>query len=634
MSVTKEELDRYTQYYNQGHALISDEKFDELLEEYLKEHGGETSRPYTRDVQTYGVNVLVGTLSKVYGVTKPMRDGMKTYEQWVNKKIPDSSYKIILQPKWDGASVAFDFNEKKFFTRGDYDNGQSVDITSVFGEFYTEQLLNWRNKYYPDMIAVKFEAILSKENFFKLKFNESYDRPRDVVASTITSRNKERAQYISLIPLRALTYKHEQFIPNELLDVSMNFHSNDYANIQLFIDKILDNGATVKYDNMTYECDGVVVSVVNDLNFINSDKEVAIKILHDVKETKLRDIQWQFGKTGKITPVAIFDPTEFDNGRVTVDHATLSTFDRVVSMGLRYNDTIRVMYNIVPYFMDSRKDGDIPVPIPKQCPRCGHPFDLHVLSQVRCLNRNCPGIKIGGIVRYCEKMKMLGLSDGIINKLVDNKVISDIPSLYDLSPDDIKHLSTFGETSANNIVNTIKTNSSNVEFHKWLGALPILDTSDKTWKVICDTLSKYNISLLSVMSQCISSPDGCMKFIDVITTQMGSYPNIGSAKLSRIIEGVQVEWDTICRTFKHITFKTSSNKQYKGTVTLTGTRNKNLIQTLEEHDWNVVDFNSKIDYLIIPERGYTSSKTEKATKYGITIIPVEEAFNFMKNGDM
>ena len=73
MSVTKEELDKYIKAYQEGSPLISDERYDELLEEYIREHG-ESSRPFTRNRQTDDVNQLVGTLSKVYGVRNAMRE--------------------------------------------------------------------------------------------------------------------------------------------------------------------------------------------------------------------------------------------------------------------------------------------------------------------------------------------------------------------------------------------------------------------------------------------------------------------------------------------------------------------------------------------------------------------------------
>ena len=102
MSISKEELDKYIEAYNRGEALIPDETYDALLEEYLKEHGGESARPYNNMSQTKSVNRLVGTLGKVYSCMTPMREGQPTYMDWFKKKKLTGNEKIIVQAKFDG----------------------------------------------------------------------------------------------------------------------------------------------------------------------------------------------------------------------------------------------------------------------------------------------------------------------------------------------------------------------------------------------------------------------------------------------------------------------------------------------------------------------------------------------------
>ena len=129
--VTKEQLDEYTKAYMEGHSLISDEEYDALVEEYVNLHG-EESRPFTRAKQSDAINDIVGTLSKCYNVMVPMRQGQPTYFDWVNKKKIPHDARVIVQPKLDGGSVAVDLNTWQFATRGDYDNGESEDVTDLF----------------------------------------------------------------------------------------------------------------------------------------------------------------------------------------------------------------------------------------------------------------------------------------------------------------------------------------------------------------------------------------------------------------------------------------------------------------------------------------------------------------------
>ena len=100
---TPEELKEIIDKYNRGEDTgYTDEEYDRLLEGYLKVHGGESARPYTRNKQTDAVNDLVCTLPKTYGIRTPMREGQKTYEQWVNTKKINSNQRILAQPKFDG----------------------------------------------------------------------------------------------------------------------------------------------------------------------------------------------------------------------------------------------------------------------------------------------------------------------------------------------------------------------------------------------------------------------------------------------------------------------------------------------------------------------------------------------------
>ena len=201
MSITKEELDKYIELYSQGKPTgLTDEEYDRLLEEYLKEHG-EENRPFTRQKQTSAINTLVCSLSKAYGVETPMRPGQLTYKEWKQKKgIPDDAL-IIVQPKLDGGSVACDVTGDKFIyaTRGDYDNGESDNVTDVFN-YADKQIEQYRDE--RNFKCIKFEAIMSRHTFDNV-FDREYTRPRDAMAAVVHARRHDLAKdYISLMPLR------------------------------------------------------------------------------------------------------------------------------------------------------------------------------------------------------------------------------------------------------------------------------------------------------------------------------------------------------------------------------------------------------------------------------------------------
>lgn len=614
--VTKEQIEEYITKYNNGEDTgISDEEYDNLLEEYLKQNG-ENKRPFLRSQQSDNINTIVGTLPKCFGVNTPMRPGQKTYVDWVNSKNINPNSSIIIQPKFDGCSVAYDNNTKRFFTRGDYDNGESVDVTGLFESCFDKS-------YDDDVLSTKYEAIMSHELFKELNLDKRYKRPRDAVAGIISSRNIDLSQFITLVPLRVFS-SGSMNVATELCDISITKATvNDLDVIQGFIDDKLCDGAIVEFNEQHYSIDGVVVSVIDAEGDIIPDNEIAIKILNNIKETRIITIDYQYGKTGKITPVGILEPVVFDN--VTVDHVTLSTLSRVDQLGLRYNDTVRIVYNIVPYLIDSYHDGTIPIPLPDKCPICGSPLDLRWLKTVRCTNINCKGLRIGMVVKYCEQMKMFGVSKATITKLFECGYIETIADLYKLTPEKLQMLDGFKEKSSKNICDSIRRASENVPVSRWLGALPFQGISSKKWQTIIEFAfgnDEFKASNEIKYQMTEGTPDS---FIERIISQY-SY-GIGVCTLNTIKEALYLYWDMICETAKYVTFKITSNiKPTKGRVTLTGTRDKKLMDYLINNGYDVNEFSSKTIALVVPDKSFQSSKVTKAISMNIPIYTIEEAY--------
>jgi DNA ligase (NAD+) len=599
--------------YSSGSSDITDEAYDILLEEFIADNG-ESSRPYLRVKKSDVVNGFTQTLSKVYGTTEPMREGQDTYEQWFIRKGINPNAKIIIQPKFDGASIAVD-KSGRFFTRGDYQNGESVDVTDLFKNHNIE-------KYMREAVdGVKFEAIMCHENFYAAGIDElkSYLKPLDVVNAIIHSRNSELSEYITLIPLRE-SIGGDEYVCSELKSISLTTTADDFETIQQFIVDKLNDGATVEYGGLHYSIDGVVVSVLGEDG--ETTHEIAIKILNDINETKLIDVKFQFGKTGKITPVAIVEPVQFCDGKRTVDHITVSTLDRVNELALRKGDSVRVMYNIVPYLLDTKHDGYERIQLPTHCPKCGAPFEYTSLKTVRCTNPVCQGRKLGSIIRYCEKMKMMGVGESTLNALFDNNLIRDIDDLYTLTSEQIQTLPGFKETSANNIIKSIRDNSDNVPVSRWLGALPFLDVDQKKWELVLtsvfgnDELRRGN-AIKHIFSEAPEEFDNLL---------VQGIRGIGTATIKSMNEGFITNKDMFKRLIHFITFKSTTNVSNKGKVCLTGTRDKTVTEYLTKKGYQVSDSLTKDTVLVVrPDPMFESGKTKKAYDLGIKIITINEA---------
>lgn len=635
MAVTKEELDKYIEAYSHGTPLISDEEYDVLMEEYVKEHG-EQARPFTRQKQSTAVNDIVGTLTKAYGVRVPMREGQLTFEQWVNKHNITTDLK--LQPKFDGCSVAYDVASGRFFTRGDKDDGTSLDVTNLFqhNRDWIKEIVvkDWikNEPGWPIVTSAKFEAIMSHEMFHESGLDKMYKRPRDAVAAIMTPpyNHVDWAKYITLVPLRCCTADGRHFIPGLTMDDqlgSMWLSRPDYDFIEKYIADKLSAGASVQINNCTFSIDGVVVSKISDgvvgeqtvsvPMYIDPEYEIAIKILHDVKETKLLRIDFQFGKQGRITPVAIFEPVKF--GNVSVDHATLSTLRRVAEMQLRVNDTVRIMYNIVPYFLESYHDGDYLIPMPEKCPICGAKLDYSNLRLVQCKNPNCKGLKLGAIIRHAEKMKMIGMGEGVLTKLYDNEFVTSISDLYDLRKwdDCIAQTPGFGYTSFDNMVKSVDNALKEATLARFLGALPFNNTDEKTWKQIINIVGSQKI-----IDSLVNGT-----FVDVMM-MTGYIPKIGTVRVQLLIDGYLRNQSEIQELMSWVPEKLKQEKQsgvpFKGKICITGTRDPQVIKDLTEAGYEVGGWYNDVKAVVVPNHSFESEKTRKAKEKNIPIYTIEE----------
>lgn len=603
MAISKDKLDEYIKCYTEGHPLISDEEYDRILEEYLDEHG-QAARPFLRQKQSDAINDIVGSLDKTFGVIIPMIENRPTYKEWIEKRHMNLNDLICIQPKYDGCSVAYDAMLHQFFTRGDYDNGESVNVTHVFAR---EIDVNDS-----EISSIKFEAIMSHQVYDSLNLSSKYLRPRDAVSAAITSRII--GNHIHLAPLRE--YRNgKQYIPQNLEVKSRILGINDYGAIQLFIDELLNNNAIITDNGEQFECDGVVVSIVkhDEYGYYVSDDEVAIKILNLTMESKLLRIEFQFGKTGRITPVAIVEPVKF--GNITVDHITVSNIDRLMSLGLKYGDTVEIMYNIVPYLKGTRHDGTLPIQPPEKCPICGSPFDLSTVSVVKCKNVNCPGLQLGSIIRHCQIMLMMGISEGILTKLFDEGIIKRIPDIYELTVDKIKDIEGFGEKSAQNIINSIKHASQNVPIQRFLGSFPMDDVSVKTWKTVIDNCN--NINTFKRMDPAV--------IIWILENQ--KLPGIGDVTKMKMIDGITRNIPLISLCLPYISFNNNNIQGCKGAVAMSGTRDQSLSAALTKSGYIVNEFTNDTKYLIIPDKNFVSAKVNKAKNKNIPILTIKEAYD-------
>ena len=249
--------------------------------------------------------------------------------------------------------------------------------------------------------------------------------------------------------------------------------------------------------NLPYEIDGMVVKVDSlDLQERLGSKAraprwaVAWKFPASQASTTLRDVEFQVGRTGAITPVAILEPVNV--GGVLVSRATLHNQDEFLRKDLRLGDTVivqragDVIPEIVKPVIELRSGEERPILMPTSCPSCSHPLERSVDEVVtRCNNSHCPAQRRRSLIHFAAKpgLDIEGLGARAVEQLFDLGLIQDIPDIFNLQVDQLAGLEGWGEKSAENLIEAI-AQRKNPPLGRFLAALGIRFVGEVTAAIL------------------------------------------------------------------------------------------------------------------------------------------------------
>lgn len=467
-------------YYNTGEPIMSDQEYDLLVREV-----GEVE---------VGAPVL-DSLKKIDISDRPMLslDKCHTVEE---VKSFASGKDVVASIKCDGLSVRIIYENGKIVsanTRGDGEVG--ADITEHIKQFKNVP----KTIDYAGRLIVDGEAVILQHDFDEINAGGQFKNPRNLAAGTLASLDT------SLCRTRKLS-----FIAWDLIEPRLDLYNAglNFLEDQCFFDIVPWQYCLASSDNYTYEninnkimkiakehgvpCDGVVWKF-NDIAYGESLGRTAHHFLNGIAwkpaitevETTLIDIEWSMGRTGVLTPVAIFEPVELLGS--TIERASLhnlSISNEVLGIHPYQGQKIKVFKanEIIPQLSWADKENVDYNNLIKctSCPICGG--DLEVKDNdgvitVYCANPECDGKISKKIEHYCSRDKGLdirGLSIKTIEKLIDLGWLNEIKDLYSLEEhkkDWIK-LEGFGEKSVQNILDAIET-SKTTTLDKFISALGI-----------------------------------------------------------------------------------------------------------------------------------------------------------------
>jgi len=649
-----ETLNYYSrQYYTYDNSKISDYEYDLLYKELvdLENEHKDLALPYS-PTKRVG-DVTIGTFKKVNHLVKmdSLQDIFETCEistflDNVKRGVGDTEF--VVEQKIDGLSVTLTY-ENGIFTSG------ATRGDGFIGEDVTENLKTIKS--IPLMIdtdvtflQVRGEVYMPLQVFKKITDEQSesnqsiFKNPRNAAAGSLRQKDSKISakRHLEIFIFNLQKMEGKSFTRHsETLDwlkkigfkVSPQYKVlTDYKTIVKEVDNINKNRK-----NYDYDIDGAVIKVNNIEKrqlLGNTDKTpkwaIAFKYPPEEKTTKLLDIEINVGRTGTLTPTAIFMPISVVGSSVA--RAVLHNQDFINDKKIAVGDivSVRKAGDIIPEVVRvvEHKNENGVFKIPSQCPSCGEDtVQINGSSAIKCVNKYCPEKNYRIIVHFASRdcMNIDGLGARIIKILIDNNLITKIEDLYKLGYDDIIGLEGFKEKSTNNLLTSIME-SKGRSFNNVLFSLGIGNIGKKAARLLVQKFEDID-TLLKADIEDIKQIDG---FGEIMAISI-----VTALKDESLLETIKYlsENGLTFKSENKISDVDKNNFFYENNFVVTGTLKhykRNKIEEIINNHGGILNsgISKKTDYLICGENA--GSKLKKASDLGIKVINEKEFIDIIK----
>jgi len=587
---------------------------------------------------------------------------VKNWQKYL-RRIMDQKFAYFLEPKIDGFAVNLTYENGVLIcaaTRGDGKIGEDVtqniktikSIPLKLEIYYLKKIIkknikeNLKKIIKKGIIEIRGEVYMGKKDFEKLnkeiekKGKKTFANPRNLAAGSIRQLDPKLA---ASRPLKFFAYDlvsdlgQKTHCQSHQIILSLGFKTDSGKTVEN-IDDIIGYWQDIekRRDKFPFQIDGVVVSVNDILPFKKlgvvgkSPRGIrAFKFLPKEAVTIIKDIKIQVGRTGAITPVAVLKPVEI--GGVIVSRATLHNEDEIKRLDIRINDTISIVRagDVIPavtrVFKELRTGKEKKFKMPLTCPSCSVKLVKPEKEVVyRCLNENCFARKRKYFYHFISKgaFDITGLGPKIIDRLIEEKLVSDPADLFSLREEDISPLERFAEKSSYNLISAIQS-KKNIILEKFIYALGVRSVGERT----AVDLAEYFGSI--------------KKLKKVSIEELKNIKNIGSVSAKFIYKFFKNKTNLeFIEKLKKIGIKIKINKIKSKNLklnniifVLTGTLKtvnrdeaKEKIRSLGGEVFESVS--KRTDYLVVGKE--SGSKLKKAKKFGTKLLTEKEFLKMVK----
>ena len=451
---------------------------------------------------------------------KEMEEWLERLEKYLGKKISavNGAPLFYCELKLDGLAIELVYEKGVLVlgaTRGDGKIGedvtQNVKTVATIPQRLT-QLGKWK---IPDHLVVRGEIFVPLKELERCnreqeaKGEKPYANTRNLAAGSIrqldpaiaASRKLESYQYDIVSDSGVPVATHEE--KHKIL-ASWGFSVNPYNRPAATLEDVFafHDVWEKKREKLGYEIDGIVVIVNDNATFAAAGVvgkaprgAIAYKFSPRQATTVVQDVMVQVGRTGVLTPVAVLRPVEVSG--VTISHATLHNFDEIKRLGLKIGDTVivtrsgDVIPKVIKVLPELRTGKEKAVPEPQRCPADGAPVIRDGVF-LKCSNPSCGAKNRNGIIHFVSRagFDIRGLGDKIVDRFLDEGLISTAADIFTLRQGDIAALERFGEKSAQNLVEEIEQKKK-ISIEKFIFALGIPHVGEETALALAHLVGKH-----------------------------------------------------------------------------------------------------------------------------------------------
>lgn len=634
-------------YYNSGNTIMTDAEWDRKYET-LKELEAETGIVFS-DSPTHRVGYEIRDNVKKVQHNHPMLSLDKAHTVEELEKFANGQ-DCWVSVKMDGLTTSLRYLDGKLVSAETRGNGE-IGVDCLHNVMTVANIP--KEIPYKEELIVDGEMIINYNTFHqindKLEPDKKFKNPRNLVSGTLQMLDSKiaaerRMKFVAWRVIKGFD-QYDSVTKKLCMIQDLGFTIVPFWEYRIGCNCLPEILQSIRDEatKLGYPYDGAVMGYVSNSygeSLGRTEKffrhSVAYKYEDTLVKTKIRHFEWTLGKTGILTPTAVFDPVEIDG--TTVTKASLHNISIMKNLELSYRDMITVYKanQIIPQIADNldRSLDDLISP-PTTCPCCGGRTEIVKENDTEvlvCMNPDCKGKLLGKLSNFVsrEKMNIDGLSEATLKKFIDANMLETYSDIYELdrSQDVIQMMPGFGKKSVQNLLDSIER-SREVTLNRFLAALSIPCIGDKTARDIAKAMHND----IEEFNQAVAD--------HYDFSQISGIGDVVNTQIYRWFDDMKNKLD-YHNLLKHLhfpenqPFESNSSILDGKTFCITGTtyhykNRKALQEEIERFGGKITgSISNKTNVLINNDIESNSSKNKKAKELGIPIISEEEFLKMIK----